>query len=60
MRLTNIRDLMTPEDALEMEERYEAVLKEYEQWEDQMGLDYAAAVTRKIFDHEEDLPGLFD
>lgn len=50
--MPNIRDLMTPEDALEMEERFDAVLREYNEKEPVLS---RVAARRDIFDYEKDL-----
>lgn len=57
--LTNIRDLMTPEDALEMEGRYDEVLRQRKIYEEEVGEGFREAEHSAIFDWEVDLPDLF-
>lgn len=59
MTLTNIRDLMTAEDAMEMEERYEAVLRERNEYEEELGESFREAERSALLDWEVDLPDLF-
>lgn len=54
--MANVRDLMTPEDALEMEERYHEVIRERKEHEDAVGAGFREAQHRAVFDWEFDLP----
>lgn len=56
---TNIRDLMTPADALEMEDRYDAAIRERNEYEEELGASFREAEQRAIFDWEGDLPEHF-
>lgn len=51
--MTNIRDLMTPEDALEMEELYDAVLQEHNECDDNFDI---RDLIDPPFDWEVDAP----
>lgn len=57
--MANLRDLMTSEDALEMEERYEAAIRDRNEYEDEIGQGFREAEQRAIFDWEGDLPEHF-
>lgn len=57
--MSNIRDLMTPEDALEMEDRYERAIQDRNEYEEELGAGFREAEQRAIFDWEGDLPEHF-
>jgi hypothetical protein len=50
---------MTPEDALEMEARYDQALQDRNEYEEELGASFREAEQRAIFDWEGDLPEHF-
>lgn len=54
--MANLRDLMTPEDALEMEGRFDEAIREREEHEEIVGAGFREAQHRAVFDWEFDLP----
>ena len=54
--MANVRDLMMPGDALEMEGRYEMALRDHNEYEERIGQGFREAERRAIFDWEVDVP----
>lgn len=53
--MTNIRDLMTTDDTLEMEGLYDEVIRQHNEQEEEVAAGFREA-ERRAFDWEIDLP----
>ena len=54
--MKNIRDLMTAEDALEIEGRFDEVIREHNEYEEDLYDSFRDTQYRAIFDWDLDLP----
>lgn len=58
-KLRGIYDLLTPEDAAEMQSRFEQAIRDRNEYEEEIGQSFREAEERAIFDWEGDLPEHF-
>lgn len=59
--MANIRDLMPPEDALDLESRFDEILRARNEYEDGIGEGFREAMEKSVFDWDIDLPtGFFE
>jgi len=54
--LTNIRDLMSADDAMDLEDRFDRAIREHNEYEAEIDAIYLGLTRGEPFDWERDLP----